>query len=310
MRLRWLPALVFLPLLLGADKCPIAWPPAPSPTPTVTPAPTPTPTPTPTQTPVPTPTPTPTSTPTPTPTPTPQPTPTPTPPPVATNCVPEGVLVADSCSVPELQNEVAFAIGRVGAPKPTPQASIKAVALELNREGFCATAGSEAVFVMKPNGLHEEYHVVAFGAPYGWTNSGKGKYIGCHRDKTRKQGVCGPPAVPGNSNLAINVKYYSKFVDGTIVAKNACEYCRLAGVGWNGKGVPRCGCPMRGDGNVERVACENAASKNGPTWQTLPQGKEIVEHNGNPWQVACVGCAQLRACSTDLGVCSVWIDQP
>lgn len=195
---------------------------------------------------------------------------------------------------------VKWAIAKVGAPKPTPQASIKAVADKLNGGGYCATAGIEAVFVMRGDGRFEEYHVVAFGPPYGWTNSGNGKYIGCHRDSTRVEGVCGDPQPPTNpDHLRISVKPYGKFYDGTLVTKNECEYCRLTGMGWMSPGVPRCTCPMRGDGNVERTACEGV-----PTWETDPPGIEIVCNHGNPWQCTSVSAAKIRICAK--GVCSVW----
>ena len=269
---------------------------SPVPVPTPTPTPTPTPEPTPTPTPVPTPTPEPT----PTPTPTPEPTPTPLPPPVGGQCVPEENLVASTCPIQELGNAVAWAIQQVGAPKPTPQASIASVAAKLNSGGFCATAGIEAVFVMRGDGKFEEYHVVAFGAPYGWTNSGKGKYMGCHYDKTRVAGVCGSPQPTSNpAHLKINVKGYGHYYDGTLVTINECEYCRVTGMGWMSPGQARCTCPMRGDGNVERTVCEGV-----PVWETDPPGVKIVCNNGNPWQCAPSSAAKARICAK--GVCSNW----
>lgn len=208
--------------------------------------------------------------------------------------------MADTCANQEYADAITWAIKKVGSPKPTPQASIAAVAAALNGGGYCATGGKEAVFVMRPDGRFEEYHVVAFGAPYGWTNSGHGKYMGCHHDKTRVAGVCGNPQPPTNpAHLQINVKPMYGVYDGTLIAKNECEYCRLTGTGWNGNGVPRCTCPMRGDGNVERTACEGV-----PVWETDPPSVDVVCRNGNPWQCGPAGAAKIRVCAK--GVCSDW----
>lgn len=171
---------------------------------------------------------------------------------------------------------------------------------KLNSGGYCATAGQEAVFIMRGDGRFEEYHVVSFGAPFGWTNSGKGKYIGCHKDGTRVAGTCGVPQPPTNpAHYKVKVKPYGKFYDATLITFNECEFCRITGMGWNGDGTARCSCPLRGDGNIERSACEGV-----PVWETDPPGVEIVCNHGNPWQCAPARAAKVRACAK--GACSDW----
>jgi len=103
------------------------------------------------------------------------PTPPPTPPPV-TCSVREADLVAVPDIAPVMTQAVVDAMRALGDPtgKP-PQETLAALAAQL---GHCTIAGQEAVFVLRPDGLFEEFHAVAFGTG-GWI--AQGHYLGAHR---------------------------------------------------------------------------------------------------------------------------------
>jgi hypothetical protein len=102
--------------------------------------------------------------------------PTPPPPVVETCTVREADLVAVPDVAPVMGPTVVAAMRELGDPtgKP-PQETLAALAKQL---GHCTIAGVEAVFVVRPDAMWEEYHAVAFGTG-GWI--AQGHYLGSHR---------------------------------------------------------------------------------------------------------------------------------
>ncbi len=235
-------------------------------------------------------------------------------------------LVATACAAPEFSKLVLRATKELGpnpgaATESTVEAQAKKnlqlLADKLGSWGWCAIAGQEAVFILRSDGLVEENHAVYFGDA-GWTNNGMGKFIGCHKTSERIFGDMCPAPLPSleKGKRKINARRFGRWVDATIITVMTCDYCYAIGSGCYGPDPPcspkRCGCPMRMDGNPYRVPCELYAAGGGdPDVETDPPGKEVVLHDGNPWQVNCVGCQRLRFCTLDAEhVCSVWVDAP
>ena len=111
------------------------------------------------------------------------PPPVPPPPP---GCVNEPNLIATTCFSEQFRKEVKKATDTLGdLTGGDPQKNLGKVAeqLRVQMPGRCVIAGIEAVFIVRDDGKYEENHTVFFGNG-GWTNSGYGKYIGCHYDAT------------------------------------------------------------------------------------------------------------------------------
>lgn len=218
-------------------------------------------------------------------------------------------LVPATCSSPQFLAEVKRATDALGPATGTPpDESLAALAHALQAEGWCATAGSEAVFILRDDGLVEENHAVSFGTG-GWTGNGSGKFIGCHRPTEPPVADACPAPRPDRdpAKLRINGKPHNRWVDTTITTWNTLDYCTRIGMGDNGT---RRSCPMRNEGNPYRAACEAYAAGGATVWQTDPAGRTVELNDGNPWQARTDPGVKLRVCVADLSVCSKWIDQP
>jgi hypothetical protein len=148
-------------------------------------------------------------------------------------------------------------------------------------------------------------------------------------------GACGTPLPPkvwtaatlpdgwgpeeiGRPRWMISCGRHGKIIDCVSkIEPRACDYCASIGMGTMPDGVqPRCGCPVRQEGHVERVPCETyltggtklqtcaEARSLDPkvTCQPLPNAQCAFAH-GNPFQFE-QSDGQCRLCSKDGSVCS------
>ena len=121
----------------------------------------------------------------------------PTPPPVACVVINEADLVAVKDVAPTMTQAILDAEKKLGDMTGQPWHEVlEALAVQLNKDGHCAIAGIEAIFIRQATGaLVEEFHAVA-SATGGWV--AQGKYMGAHREG---------PAVTGLSERAASPVY-------------------------------------------------------------------------------------------------------
>ena len=249
------------------------------------------------------------------PTPGPTPTATPTPQP-SDDCMNEADLVSAPCSGEQFGGAVVAATTKLGRLGPDCKANLKALAAELKRTtGKCTIGGIEAVFIVpRSDGLVEENHACFFGNG-SWTNSGRGKFMGCHRISTTTP----PPPTPTDGCTSPlppkvarwNMQFRNRWWDVTPLFYNGeargwgerivTGYC-------NSVGFARQFCPARldceeGKDNLkcwERRACEGRGIGNledaVPLFRCQNGQPEI-----NPLQPFQARCAPgwIEVCATD-----------
>lgn len=223
------------------------------------------------------------------------------PPPQAQYCpLSEEVLEAIPGGQPEAHDEIFKATSRLGnLPGLTPKQKLQRLADTLTEQtGWCWTAGKEAIFVIREDWTYGEYHAVSFDDG-GWTNSGRGKWIGRHRDKRITDvGLHHPD--PRGLTFKFRIKVNARDIDTTLTTVNELEYCRAIRMGKFGT-LPRAGCPVRPEGQAEREY-----------WERVIVGDQIHECNGErmPYKdgnfaVAKGTCHGLyRTCSEDRSICT------
>jgi hypothetical protein len=127
-------------------------------------------------------------------------------------------------------------------------------------------------------------------------------------------GSCGEPAPPPISSIAIKVHGGTAdrlLLDSTPLVGPDIDYCRQIGY-TDGRAY----CPVRPEGNPERVACEAArvgrasdTGRVGPTWSVDGRPCDgsgavtsCVNHPTNQFQVYAYGAGTFRACASN-GAC-------
>ena len=125
---------------------------------------------------------------------------------------------------------------------------------------------------------------------------------------------CGAPAPPAVTqfNVTVHARQADRvLLDSTPLVGPDAAYCRLIGF-TDG----RLYCPVRAEGNPERVACEAArvgrasdTGRVGPTWSAngkgcggADSGASCLNHPDNQFLVFAYGAGRFRACSAG-GVC-------
>ncbi len=169
-------------------------------------------------------------------------------------CAEEADLVGVACPTPgaDFQDEVKEAtdiLGDLRGRPPNENLDKLAEQLRLQLPNRCILSGIEAVFILRDDGtdeapVYEENHAVFFGNG-GWTNSGRGAFIGCHRDVG---GECVDPD-PTGLEARLKGKKHHQDVD-TVYQVKSFNYCTEAGF------TNRTWCPLRNEGDREREACE------------------------------------------------------
>ena len=178
-----------------------------------------------------------------------------------------------------------------------PQANLKTLAAKIREQtpGLCAFGGIEAVFIQRPDAKWVENHAVFFGDG-GWSGSGFGKVIGCHREKTAA--ACGDPS-PGlvvKAGLHLTGRKPQRTYDSRLLV-GPRSYCDAAG--FTGRNT----CPVRPEGHPEREACEELIGD--PAWGNS-HGTCDYFGNLNPYRYRCwpdaVG-ATLQVCDKTGAAC-------
>ena len=184
------------------------------------------------------------------------------PPPVdppPTGCVHEPNLVSSTCFEQAFRLQVKSATNELGDRCGTFwKLNLEALAAQLRVQlpDRCIIAGIEAIFIQRDDGKYEENHAVASDTGC-WTNSGFGKYIGCHIDVDGGEppvepppgdGVCVDPD-PTGLPAEFVMKPHGAVWDTTYRVKGF-DYCTAAGF------TNRTWCPLRNEGDPERPPCE------------------------------------------------------
>lgn len=231
----------------------------------------------------------------------------PLPPPV--RCPVEDQLEADSCAAPQHSEDVKAATTQLGdrTGRP-PRESLDLLAVTIRAQtGRCVVSGIEAVFIARDDGLYEENHAVFFGDG-SWTNSGWGRFIGCHRAVWDHRDVCPDPG-PNLDSMKFTLHDTGNYWDSTFITVGQPEfcasigYCCMPGTGGNVCGAPGCiargGCPVWPDGHPNRAACEKELIGAQQWWC---DGQPIDYYNRNPAQAQCNG--HVKTCTQDGRTCA------
>ena len=110
-----------------------------------------------------------------------------------------------------------------------------------------------------------------------------------------------PAPQPDRSALFWKVEAsWGGYCDPTPNVRGACEYCASIGMGQMGDGSIRCSCPMRNEGDPNRVPCEQwALQAPGPQWTS----DGTVELDSGGWRARCDHCSWLKVCDGSGTVC-------
>jgi hypothetical protein len=171
-------------------------------------------------------------------------------------CVIESNLVAIDCPTPgaDFQDQVKAATDTLGDLRGRPpQENLAKLAeqLRVQMPNRCLIDGIEAVFIHRDDGSYEENHSVFFGNG-GWTNSGRGAFIGCHEDTGNPTeppgGECVDPD-PTGLETRFKGKKHHQDID-TVYQVKSFDYCTEAGF------TARTWCPLRNEGDPDREVCE------------------------------------------------------
>jgi hypothetical protein len=175
--------------------------------------------------------------------------------------------------------------------------TLRLVADALTSAGLCAAGPwgkaeghGDAVAVKAPDGLVEEWHVVAFtngcwtGDPYrnAWPS----------KRGPPPSTPCGDPAPPpfGRWNQRCPAPHGQWFHCTPLVGPDDA-YCALIGY-TDGRTY----CPVRHEGHPERTECERLVVGGDPLWRS--DGRTVVKPD-NPYMARCSGCSVLEVCLAD-----------
>jgi hypothetical protein len=201
---------------------------------------------------------------------------------------------------PQAHDVIFAATRKLGSlPGLTPPQKLRALAEELtDATSHCWFAGIEAVFGIREDGTWGEYHAVAFGNG-GWTNSGRGKWIGRHAD-SRVTEIGLPFPDPRGERMRFSIHPKGNHTDTTLIVFGALEYCRAIRLGKHGS-QPRASCPVRPDGHPDREAWEREILGN---QKHTCNGEPMPYWRGNPAVAAGTCRGTFETCSEDGRVCS------
>lgn len=196
--------------------------------------------------------------------------------------------------------EVLQATSQLGSlPGLTPRQKLVRLAERIVKNtGWCCFAGGDAIFILREDWGWGEYHAVSFGDG-GWTNSGRGKWIGWHKDnRVTNVGLAYPD--PREVKLTFQIHKQGGKVDTTLTTVGTLDYCRAVRMGKHGA-LPRAGCPVRPEGHPERGAWERVILGRQKHWCN---GERMGLWNGN-YAVAQGSCwGHYKTCSEDGKICA------
>lgn len=220
-------------------------------------------------------------------------------------CPVEPQLVDATCSSPLFHDAIRAATTAIGNRAGTPRERQDAVAASLETPDRCVISGKEAIFVERPDGLYGEYHVV-HSSQGTWTNSGRGKWIGCHAVGGQSHQPGPGPGCQGcsMSSFPAFVKFsaacpkkHGNWWDCAALFGDAA-YCKATGQ------PNKVQCPIQPEGHPERAACELCALGGPPLWR-CSVGDVAHPPNANPWLAACADDAAqwIEICVPDGSKC-------
>lgn len=183
-----------------------------------------------------------------------------------------------------------------------PSASLERFAQTVRDMGYCAGKMSDSVFILAPDQLWEEHHVIAYTTGcYSLTSNGyKAAWPYNGTNPTPPPLVSCTDPVPTYEQLKYKTPgQHNQWYDTTALQSSACDYCAAIGMGEMGDGSTRCECPTRsecpGYKCEERVACE---SKFNPQWNCSNGPAEVK--SDNPYMARCGdGSSYIEACAPD-----------
>jgi hypothetical protein len=236
--------------------------------------------------------------------PAPSPSPEPTPSPSPGECAEEAQLVATTCGGAVFNATVKQATDSLGdLTGNDPQDNLKALAQRVKEQTGreCVFAGVEALFLKRPDDKYEENHAVYFGNG-SWTNSGFGKFIGCHTvNPNPPPGACTDPDPRGRPAI-FTLKPHHQYWDSTFKIYKDYDYCVAAG--FVGRGT----CPVRPEGAEDREACEAAVigvqqwqCDGAPITRLCDTNDDPCINPGNRAQAKCFG--HVKTCTQDGVTC-------
>ena len=207
-----------------------------------------------------------------------------------------------------------------------PMQNLRDLGAEIMRQnpGVCADGGNgaDALAVLAPDGLWEEYHAVSFaaGSRGCWTESGRGKYKNAWPfngstpppppGPEPEPSACGEPVPPPLMRWQLGW-HNEVFANATPMVRGR-EFCKSIGLTDIGTDIGRLFCPPRAEGHPERVACEKLIVGGFAAWKWEPKqpGDVCGNWQGNPLVFVCKrpGAGKVRpkwveVCDVAGGVC-------
>ncbi len=224
---------------------------------------------------------------------------TPCPKPPPTGCAAETNLIATTCFEQEFRDEVKMATDILGDRcgrdwKENLDAVVEQLRIQM--PGRCVISGNEAVFIARNDGRYEENHT-AFSHNGCWTNSGFGKYIGCHVNVTPTRECVDPD--PTDLGAEFVLKKHGNDWDSTYRVRNR-GYCdavcspKEPDVCFTGRNA----CPLRFEGDPERKVCEEQEIGDQKWWCN----GQSIDSNANPAQARCHG--HVKTCTENDRTCA------
>jgi len=232
----------------------------------------------------------------------------------------EAEMIGVPCVGEQFGGAVLTATTKLGPLGSSCEANNRALAEELKHAtGKCTIGGIEAVFIVpRSDGLIDERHTCFF-KDGSWTNSGRGKFMGCHTIKSAPKPPTPPPptdtACPappcpdktypdGRVRWKWNAHLYPPDkVDTTPVTKDQVPFCSATGQSPMADGTLRGGCPMRVDLHAERRPVEEWLVVK-PTLDSR-NGAKCEQVEDNPFQFYRAN-GNCRLCTPSKDVCTEW----
>lgn len=182
-----------------------------------------------------------------------------------------------------------------------PEDTLGLIAARMRDLGVCAAGPwADALIAKRSDGLWEEWHAVYYGNGCTIATTGAYKGLWYHPNS----GSSCP--VPDSCGEKFSLEFHQGVIDSTYTVTSCCAYCASIGMGdYNGQ--PRCGCPVRPEGDPARAEVERACIGVQRWWCN---GQELKPCDGtspnciapNPAQAYCSG--HVKTCTADMSGCS------
>jgi hypothetical protein len=216
----------------------------------------------------------------------------------------EADLVGGQPCTEEFADETLAATTKLGRLGSNCQENLDRLAAQIIADtGRCSIGGIEAIFIVRDDGLVEERHACYFGDG-SWTNLGKGKFMGCHKDtRAKPDPACTDPLPPPLDRFACHTLPSRPAVEkwNCTPLVEGQPYCASVGMPTRQRCPVRNECP--GHKCREREACERLVVSGVPVWTFSGAGLAVTE---NPYvaEVPKDAPGTLTICDRSMTVCS------